>query len=238
MPAVVTTVIHAPTLEQLSNWSASLDTLPWSLDDAIWPEADLCTLKITEGAAASERVRASVTTKHIAKDRAVSAEKAIGQRLVRMALAFTAKSTEDFPSIAIVYEATSAESCAAVVQVVAEGQQLDGTVSESLSGFVTISASATADAVASELCAPGIIFKRSGNMTAESGETCQGSRLYRLWARERGQSFERCVGRVIVNAHGVGLAFSGEHFYGELRGHGWTLLPWDESGGEWRPRAV
>ena len=45
MPAKVETLVHGPTLEQLDLWG-KLDDLPWSLDSAVWPEADFNSLDI------------------------------------------------------------------------------------------------------------------------------------------------------------------------------------------------
>lgn len=45
MPGVVTVILHGPNLEQLRHWGR-LDSLPWSLDSDIWPEADLLGLRI------------------------------------------------------------------------------------------------------------------------------------------------------------------------------------------------
>jgi hypothetical protein len=238
MPAVVTTLIHGPTLDQLSNWSATLDALPWSLDDAIWPEADLCSLEITEGAASSESARVSLTAKRTATSAAVSSEKAIPLLRIGGWFALRAQSSESLPSMAIPFTGQSSQGCVAVLLAVSGKTRLDGSSSETLRAYVVHNGIAPALALASELCASGIIFTRSGALDAESGESLHGSRLYTIWLQERGYSAERCVGRVIINAWGVGRAGSGQEFYGELRGHGWVLIPWDTGGSEWRERDV
>ncbi len=55
MPAVVTTRIHGPSLDDLDFWG-TLDELQWSLDSTVWTEADLFSLAIGEKTRTRERL--------------------------------------------------------------------------------------------------------------------------------------------------------------------------------------
>jgi hypothetical protein len=98
VPAVVTTVIHGPSIDDLNLWG-DLDSLLWSLDDLdVWPEADLFTLAISETVTATGTLGCNVVRNASVDGVAVSYERMSGCCVISGHLQDTATSIEKFHS--------------------------------------------------------------------------------------------------------------------------------------------